>query len=217
MQRALFFSIFILTTNISTTFCQGYSNWSSEKQQSFINNATSLIDQIFPKLVSKEGWFWDKYRQGAIEISDVTPISSEKVVLTGYFGFNSTSKGKMKATAKILGYTIIITQLCNEHDGSCHESGDWGSTTFNSGSQTSSSSSSSSNYSSTPQESKTCPKCNGGGLCSTCGRTGIVKCDFGHDTNGDGHCSNCNNTGRRSCYTCNGKGACTRCNGSGKI
>jgi hypothetical protein len=214
-MKQVFFCVILLLGFSNKSLCQGYSNWASEKQQSFINNATSLIDQIFPKLVSKEGWFFDTYRKGAIEINNVESISNDKVVLTGYFGFNSSSKGKMKATAKIMGYTIIITELCNKHDGSCHESSDWGSTTFSSGSA--SSTSSSSNNSSYTNESKTCPDCNGGGLCSRCGRTGIIKCDFDHDSNGDGHCTHCNNTGRRSCYKCSGKGACTRCKGSGKI
>jgi hypothetical protein len=218
-MKQVIFCTLLLIGGLNQSFSQGYSSWSSEKQQSFISNATSLIDQIFPKLVSREGWFWDKYRSGAIRITDVSQLSDNKILLEGYFGFNTSSEGEMQATAKVMGYTIIIEELWNKHDGERHNSSTWGSTTFSAGS--SSSTSSSSNNSSNSQVSTTCSSCNGSGLCSTCGRTGLVKCEGkgfgGHDTNNDGHCSNCNNTGRKNCYTCSGRGACTRCKGSGKI
>lgn len=66
----------------------------------------------------------------------------------------------------------------------------------------------------TGDDTKTCPRCDGGGKCNDCDGNGKVTCS---DCDGSRVCRKCEGEGVITCGHCDGSGLCPTCDGHGRI
>ncbi len=136
----IFALLFGITTYSNSQNPTTFNDWSYEHKVAFKEKATNVINRVFPKIQTKEGWKFDNFNGGSAEISDytfVSMVSSEfSFDITGKWNFTRKSwldSGQRSGTFTAKGRvtqsgTVYMSEVCWKagfEEGKCHTTTDW--------------------------------------------------------------------------------------------
>lgn len=142
-MKQVIFCVILLFGFVNQTFSQDFSNFDDlpfETQQAFTERSISVINTIFYKIQTEEGWKIDKFNGGSVKIDNIS--FSQKVGqelsfnITGSWKYTRKSwldsgegSGTFTAKARLTpGMTVYMTEVCWKtylEAGRCHNTKNW--------------------------------------------------------------------------------------------
>lgn len=143
-MKPVIFCVILLFSFAKASFSQDFSNFNDlpyETKQAFTERSISVINTIFYKIQTEEGWKVDKFNGGSVKIDDDITFSQKvgaelSFNITGSWKYtrkswfdNGEGSGTFTAKARLTpAMTVYMTEVCWKtylEAGRCHNTTNW--------------------------------------------------------------------------------------------